>query len=182
MKVIAVVEQSEVMTKILHHLGMPTVPEGIAPARRPPRQLDLAPARAASRRGRSASSRIALGARGSGGADPICLTRDGEPRRVTRSRSGCENDAQSDLSVRCENEALSDLSVDRGSSRRFAPGRSSRRRLWSSSTAELPAGRWQFLEQTMGQGSCGAAQMLQLSTLHTAIGSADKLMCTSSPK
>jgi len=41
MKVIAVIEQPEVVAKILGHLGMPTVPEGIAPARVPPRQLDF---------------------------------------------------------------------------------------------------------------------------------------------
>jgi hypothetical protein len=41
MKVLAVIEQPEVVAKILNHLGMPTVPEGIAPARLPPRQLDF---------------------------------------------------------------------------------------------------------------------------------------------
>ena len=33
MKVLAVIDQPDVVTKILGHLGMPTVPEGIAPAR-----------------------------------------------------------------------------------------------------------------------------------------------------
>ena len=41
MKVLAVIEQAEVVEQILGHLGMSTVPEGIAPARRTPRQLDL---------------------------------------------------------------------------------------------------------------------------------------------
>ena len=41
MKVLAVIDQPDVVTKILGHLGMPTVPEGIAPARVPPRQLDF---------------------------------------------------------------------------------------------------------------------------------------------
>ena len=41
MKVLAVIEQPEVVAKILGHLGMPTVPEGIAPARVSPRQFDF---------------------------------------------------------------------------------------------------------------------------------------------
>ena len=41
MKVLAVIDQPDVVTKILGHLGMPTVPEGIAPARLPKRQLDF---------------------------------------------------------------------------------------------------------------------------------------------
>ena len=41
MKVTAVIEQPDVVPKILGHLGMPTVPEGIAPARLPKRQLDF---------------------------------------------------------------------------------------------------------------------------------------------
>ena len=41
MKVLAVIEQPDVVAKILGHLGMPTVPEGIPPARVLPRQLDL---------------------------------------------------------------------------------------------------------------------------------------------
>lgn len=41
MKVLAVIEQPDVVTKILDHPGMPTVPESIAPARVPPRQLDF---------------------------------------------------------------------------------------------------------------------------------------------
>ena len=41
MKVTAVIEQPDVVAKILGHLGMPTVPEGIAPARLPKRQIDF---------------------------------------------------------------------------------------------------------------------------------------------
>ena len=41
MKITAVIGQPDVVTKILGHLGMPTVPEGIAPARLPKRQLDF---------------------------------------------------------------------------------------------------------------------------------------------
>ena len=41
MKVTAVIDQPDVVAKILENLGMPTVPEGIAPARLPQRQLDL---------------------------------------------------------------------------------------------------------------------------------------------
>ncbi len=41
MKVLAVIDQPDVVTKILGHLGMPTVPEGIAPARHPTRQLEF---------------------------------------------------------------------------------------------------------------------------------------------
>ena len=41
MKVLAAIDQPDVVTKILGHLVMPTVPEGIAPARLPKRQRDF---------------------------------------------------------------------------------------------------------------------------------------------
>ena len=37
----SLLNQPNVVAKILGHLGMPTVPEGIAPARLPKRQLDF---------------------------------------------------------------------------------------------------------------------------------------------